>query len=219
MSLASSCLPRKISLPESDRSIRLGVPSVRQVVEIIHVLQHLQDEDDRSLLFELLNGLDWSGAIDINIQLKRLYNNNRQDFAEFVQSILMQGYDPEEQAKKAKDDDSDSRSVDDNWKLLVALYCRTLGGDAFEVYERTPFPFFMEMLPEARKEEAKSHIQAALENSFAMGSNKEMMESWQKQAGYKTKQESDAENITDVTEKQMKRNAEVLKNLKEKRNN
>jgi hypothetical protein len=214
VSIQTSCLSRRISLGE--RKVRLGPPTVRQAVEIIYVLERLEDSDDVDLLMELLCGLDWRGGFDIHIHLRNLLKSDPLKFRDTLQSIILQGYDPEQQTAEAQDeqsqeDDGDNASTD--WKLLLSEYCRTYKGkDPFDVWNGTPFPFFMEMLPEARREEGRNHILSALESQFAFGGSKEIMESWKEKAGWKTDRQQEKEDFEkELSPQEQQKNRNALK--------
>lgn len=196
MSIPTSCLPREINL--GDRRVRIDPPTVRQAVEIIHVLDNLEDEHDVRLLFELLKGLNWHGAVDILVHLRNQMNNEPIKFSLLLRDILFQGYSPKEQTEKSKDPEEkeeDSKERKPEWDRLISKYCTAFPGEgAYQVYNEVPFPFFMEMLPEARRKEAVDHINRAFEASFAMGGSEKMMDRWQEQAGFKEKKEKERAN-------------------------
>jgi len=206
MSLAFSCLKRRISLP-GGRTVFLRAPTVRQVVEIVGVMKNMRDHDDLQLLFELLGDLPWEGAIDIQRQLWRLYKASPSEFAQRIKQILMQGYQPKQ---KVKEEDNDLNDADTYWKMLIAEYSRTLGKDAFTIYDETPFPFFMEMIASARREEARRHINAASENAFAMGGSEEVMNEWNSRANGE-EQKPDDEFFEDISQQEIDENFEQLK--------
>lgn len=210
MALSTSCLPRKIVVGE--RAVRLNPPTVRQAVEILHVLEHMEGPEDEQLLFELLGGLEWSGAADIVILLRNFSEGSPLRFGRFLREILLQGYDPEEQTRRSKKGEGVPEEAD--WKLLLSEYCRAYPGrDPFEVYDEVPFPFFMEMLPEARREIARRHIYRALETGVGFGGGKDLMKQWQGQAGWL---KSQADKVKDISPEQVKRNLEALKNIRSK---
>lgn len=215
MSIQTSCLARRISL--GDRKVRLEPPTVRQAVEIIHVLERIEDNDDVELLMELLGGLQWKGCIDILVHLRNLLNNDPVKFRNTLQSILLQGYDPEQQTAQAQDEQKKEEKESDNetdWKLLLSEYCRTYKGkDPFDVWNQTPFPFFMEMLPEARREEARNHIYSAFEAGFAFGGSEELMENWQRKAGWDTEKKKQEEAYQeDMSDDEIRNERDQLKN-------
>ena len=211
MSIATSCLPREINL--GNRRALVEPPTVRQAVELIHVLDNLEDRHDVRLLFERLTKLDWHGAVDIFIHLRNFMDMEPIKFSLLLRNILMQGYDPKEQAKKSADPEEDYQERSINWKRLISQYCTAYpGADPRQVWE-TEFPFFMEMLPEARQKEARDHINSAFEASFAMGGSKDMMERWREQAGWTEQNEGEKSNKyqEDLTDEEMKRNQESFK--------
>lgn len=210
MSIKTACFDRRITI--GSRKVRVSPPSIQQAVEILHLLQNMKDQEDLELLMELLSKLEWHNNIDILIHLRNEFNHRPASFSRLLQNLLLQGYDPEMQTQKSKDkEDVDSTGV--NWKLLLSQYCRAYPGqEPFKVWNEVPFPFFMEMLPEARQEEARQHINAAFESAFAMGGSEEMMESWQKQAGWETeKEKKKKEYEKELSPEEKKKNRNALK--------
>jgi hypothetical protein len=69
------------------------------------------------------------------------------------------------------------------------------------------------MLPEARRKEAKDHINSAFEASFAMGGSEEMMDRWQEQAGWGNQKEQEKANKyeKELTDEEIKKNQEAFK--------
>lgn len=170
------------------------------------MLRRMADSKDEELLFELLAELGWQGGADVIILMRNLSDRDPIGFGRFIRDILLQGYDPEQQTRKAeKDNDGDKQEAAPDWKLLLSEYCRAYPGkDAFDVYDQTPFPFFMEMLPEARREKARRHIYHALEAGAGFGGGKKVMEAWQRQAGYTTDTEEKADKYSeDMTPEQI----------------
>lgn len=209
MSLATSCLKRKLTV--SGKTVYLGVPTVRQVVEIMGVMRATEDEADVKLLFELLSELSWSAGESLH-RLRKLYDVNPREFVDVIQNALMQGYDP----KDNPDSGNNDIGLNEGWKRLLSEYCQTTGNDAFEVYNTTPFPFFMEMVSEMRRREAENHIHRATEAMFAMGGSKEIMKEWEDRAGLKDAQTNKA---TDIPDHIIKHNRQVLKRQSERRKN
>lgn len=215
MSIPTSCLPREINL--GGRRVQVEPPTVRQAVEIIHVLDNLEEQADVRLLFDLLKRLNWHGAVDIFVHLRNQLHSEPIKFSMLLRNILMQGYNPEEQTRKSKDPqekEEDPQERKPDWKRLVSQYCKAFPGEgAYQVYNEVPFPFFMEMLPEARRKEARDHINAAFEASFAMGGSEKMMDRWQEQAGWKEKKEEKKANKyqEELTKEERKKNQEDFK--------
>jgi len=210
MGIKTACFDRRITL--GDRKVRVSPPSIRQAVEILHLLQNMEDQDDIELLMELLAKLEWHNSIDILVHLRNEFNHSPTSFSRLLQNLLLQGYDPEIQTKKSQEHE-DEDSTDINWKLLLSQYCRAYPGEEpFKVWNEVPFPFFMEMLPEARQEEARQHIYGAFESAFAMGGSEEIMEKWQRKAGWQTeKKEQEEAYQEDLSEEELKREREAFK--------
>lgn len=183
------------------------------------MLKHQEDAEDLALLFELLGKLEWKGGIDILVQLRNLANNDPLEFNRFIQDILLQGYDPEEEVKKVKNEQEgspDKRQTETDWKRLISQYCRAYPGAHPRGVWELEFPFFMEFLPEARRKEAADHIYSAFEASFAMGGSKEIMKSWRSQAGWDDKKKAPPKKdrkTKELTEEQLQRNREKMKNI------
>jgi len=213
LSIPTSCLPREISL--GDRRVRVEPPTVRQAVEIIHVLDNIEDSHDVRLLFDLLKKLNWDGAVDIFVHLRNQLESEPIKFSLLLRDILFQGYDPEEQTQKSKDkEEKESAESRPDWKRLISQYCTAYpGADPNDVWEHTKFPFFMEMLPEARRKEARDHINGAFEAAFAMGGSEKMMDRWQEQAGWKEqKEEEKAQKYQEeLTKEERKKNQKNFK--------
>lgn len=215
MSIQTSCLARRITI--GDRTARLAAPTVRQAVEIIYVLKHQKDDADAELLFELLGNLEWRGTIDILVHLRNEAQTDPSGFRVTMFNILMQGYDPVEQTERSRSEKENQQDDEPNkpdWKRLISQYTEAYPGkDAFDVYNQTPFPFFMEMLPEARRKEAVNHIHAAFEASFGMGGSEEMMNRWRRQAGWSTEEEQKEEDYQkEMSEEEKQSNRNNLKN-------
>ncbi|MDZ7658089.1 hypothetical protein [Fodinibius sp.] len=211
MSIETSCLPREIQL--GDRKVRVRPPTVRQAVEILHVLQNMEDDEDVRLLMQQVRKLDWLGGIDIIVHLRNQMHGDPFAFSTLLKDIILQGYDPEKQTKKAKESDEEDIPREVDWKRLLSEYCRAYPGrEPFKVWDEIPFPFFMEMLPEARKEEARQHINSAFEASFAMGGSEKMMETWQEKAGFETqKEQKESEYTEDIPQEELHKEREALK--------
>lgn len=206
MSIETSCLSRKIRL--GSRTVYLRPPTVRQTAQILYVLKHNSGRQDIELLFELLADLDWNGSSDILVHIRNQMISTPDEFQQFIRDILLQGYEIKESDKK---DSDESGPKEINWQKLTSDYCRAYPGrDPWQVYNETPFPFFMEMLPEARREQARQKFNAAICSSFAMGGSKDLLNDWQEQ-GWPGKEEPVSEFNKQVDETEIAYNRKAFK--------
>lgn len=206
MSLATSCLKRKITLGNSVAYIE--PPTVRQAVEILHVLTNMEDSEDEALLFELIAGLEWHKSVDAVHKLRLLHRKNSFVFARTITNLLLQGYSP---PKKNKDDDGekDVKSYSPDWSELVHDYCRTYQSDPWTAYN-LPFTFFMEMMNDRAREIARRHLDRAVEVSAGFGS-KELFKKWTESAEYGKEKERAEKYSEPLTEEQINANRRNLK--------
>lgn len=200
-------LQRKVILSGVDKAVYVKPPTLRQAVEILTVARETTDTDDVRLLFELLSGLSWSGPIDILVHLRNQLLVDPIEFHQTIQSIIMQGYQVPD--KYLEDDETGQSSKSTDWALMISDYCRSYPGrDPWQVYNDTPFPFFMEMISEAKREHYRQLYLRSVTASFAMGGGSNKLSEWYSKGWPK---EQPAEVIREVDEREILRNRKAFK--------
>lgn len=200
-------LQRKVILTGVKKAVYVKPPTLRQAVEILTVVRETTDAGDVKLLFELLSGLDWSGPIDILVHLRKQLAINPAGFQQTIRSIIMQGYQvPHKYIDEAENNESD-RKVD--WAFMISDYCRSYPGrDPWQVYNETPFPFFMEMIGEAKREHYRQQYLRSVTSSFAMGGNSKIQSKWYEKGW---PEDQPPETIREVDEREIAQNRKAFK--------
>jgi len=188
-------LPRLIRI--GSREFRLSAPSVRESVEIIHVLNLIEDDSDIELLLDLLCKLDWSPSLQVHrTAVKGELEASHSLFFMNVYRALTQGHDP----KKIANKHADSKGKID-WSTMIESYREVYGGSSWEVWNSVPFSFFLEKMKDLTRNRARQNIsQASVHNP-----GKETIQRW--------KQEAKGEPTEiDLSQDEIKRSKELSKN-------
>lgn len=139
----------------------MAPPTVRQAVEVLHVLDHIEESEDLYLLADLVSSLDWSPALIDRNMIIRAFERNPIKLTIIFYKAITQGFDPKkisEQAGTAKKGKTDFSS-------LIEHYREVYGGSRWEVWNEIPFSFLLETMNNIRHERAlKSIHQSSIHN-------------------------------------------------------
>ena len=141
--LAASSLPRVVVV--EDRTYRVRPPTVREALELLAALPGAAkgDEEDAAVVQDVLEG--WLSPELLEL-LPELRTKARWDL---LRHLVYQGADLKAlaaRAKRGKRKGARQGPLSSDWRMALAEYCQVYGGDPWEVYDRTPFPFFLELL-------------------------------------------------------------------------
>lgn len=207
--LETTCFSRIIII--SGKRHLLAPPSVRQAVEILYVLENISDGKDAKLLAELLTGLDFRPKLKQKIVYKAITHNPR-GFQKIISQALTQGYDPAElQERVGQKDDGEKKQSGErkqvDWSYLISEYSSVYHIDPWQVWNRTAFPFFLEMLGQSRKSRARQKIDLSTAVGVGFGGDKDgkILEAWNRQAGGPSKDERTSEKYRQSTPEELKK--------------
>ena len=170
--IATCCFPRLIQI--GGRGYYLSPPSVRQAVELLHVLEHMEDEEDVSLLIELICGLSWHKR-PFPHDVRIAYRNNPILTRLTLQRSLTQGYTlPNDYTER--EDGGDTKS---DWGAAVEAYRYTYGGDSWAVWNEVPFTYFLQQLNDMPRHRAGREMRQAIVHN----PGKQTIEDWKAALG------------------------------------
>jgi len=174
--IETCCLPRILRI--GGKSYSLAPPTVRQAVEILHLMENIKDEDDVLLLIDQICRLDFSPSMKLQrVVLLNMLKNNPVNFRLSINKALLQGYDPKKIEKSLEELKSTERKKTD-WGGLIESYRSAYGGSRWEVYNTVPFTFFMEGFKTILKDRANQ----SLRKSVICNPGEKAIKAWQRNA-------------------------------------
>lgn len=167
-----SCFDRQVEI--NSTTYWVEAPSLGLGLQILHVLDNLETEDDEQLLFRHLSKLEWSSTQAIS-DLRRLRKKNHFLFASHIKMIVMLGLElPKEIKKRVKDLEDKKETA---WRYMLAEYCRIFNANPYHVWDNTPFTFFVSMMKEIAPAQARNRLDMLLAVGHGMSGGK-VAEKW-----------------------------------------
>lgn len=202
------CLDRLVRI--GGKSYLLAPPTIRQAVEILHVLEQGESKSDYELLAQLVCDLNWKPSLALRrVEVLHALTDNPPHFYLNMDKALKWGFNFVEIKKEFESDAKTSTKNERiNWSDWVESYRAVYGGTRWQVWNEVPFPFFLESMNTLNVDRAKMNIRQAV----ASQPSKESLKNWNKIIqGAEPEPDSKALIISDLTPEEVERSRKLAK--------
>ena len=196
--IETCCIPRYVEL--NGKGFKLAPPTVQQAIEILHVLDHIEEDEDVDLLADLICALDWSPSLALNRGfIIRAYEESPVRLKVIMYQAITQGFDLKKVTKDAKESDKESTKTD--YSVLIESYRNVYGGSRHEVLTSVPFALLLESMNTVKRDRALQNIRQASVNN----PSKDTIEAWTSDINSEEYKDKEALMFEDLTEEEIEK--------------
>lgn len=182
--IATCCVPRLYDI--EGKSYRLAPVSLRQAVEFFAATTDATDTDDRQLAIELVMDWPWMGpGFLLASHLQLAAKNNYHALVKSLTQLITQGLDHKKILQGEKQPAGGKETAEpqrEKWDESLSFYCGVYGADPWQVWNHTPFVFFLAMIDQARRQQALNNLTGAAVVNAGFSGGKKQTAKWEKQA-------------------------------------